>query len=112
MSEAFDQFLAQREATQKAGACRQRLIPLALGMAVIVVFAIVALRGDPSTRPVNPNTATTTQLATLPEVGPVIAKAIIDKRAEMTFSKPEDLLKVRGIGKAHLEKMRARLKFD
>ena len=112
MSEQFDQFLAQREASQKSAGQTQRLILIAVGVAVLVVFAIIALRGNPNTQPVNPNTATAAQLITLPEVGPVIAQAIIEKRGEMTFAKPEDLLKVRGIGKAHLERMRARLKFD
>ena len=112
MSEQFDQFLARREASQKSAGQAQRLILIAVGVAVLVVFAIIALRGNPNTQPVNPNTATAAQLITLPEVGPVIAQAIIEKRSEMTFAKPEDLLKVRGIGKAHLERMRARLKFD
>ena len=112
MSEEFQQFLAQREAAQKAGATKQRLVLIGLAVAFVVVFAIVAMRGNPNTRMINPNTASATELATLPEVGPVTADAIIAKRADMTFTKPEDLLKVKGIGKAHLEKMRPRLKFD
>lgn len=112
MSEAFDEFLAKRAAAQKSSGLSQRLILIGLGVAFVLVFAFVALRGDPNTRPVNPNTASATQLATLPSVGPVIAEAIIQKRSEMTFTKPEDLLKVKGIGKAHLEKMRPRLKFE
>ncbi len=112
MSEAFQQFLAQREAAQRSRGNAQRLILIALGVAFVVVFAIVALRGDPNTRPVNPNTASAAELATLPEVGPVIAQAIIQQRAQTPFARPEDLLKVKGIGKAHLEKMRPRLKFE
>ena len=112
MSEAFKEFLAKREAAQKSGGLSQRWILIALGVVFVLVFAYVALRGDPSTGPVNPNTATATQLASLPAVGPVIAEAIIQKRSEVTFAKPEDLLKVKGIGKATLDKMRPRLKFD
>ena len=112
MSEEFQQFLAQREATQKARGNTQRWLLIGLGVAFVLVFAIVAWRGDPTTRPVNPNTASATELATLPGVGPVIAQSIIHYRTEKPFSKPEDLLKVSGIGKVHLEKMRSRLKFE
>ncbi|MDB6139965.1 MAG: competence protein ComEA-like protein with helix-hairpin-helix repeat region [Verrucomicrobiaceae bacterium] len=112
MSEEFDAYLAQRAASQKSSGSTQRLILIGLGVAFVLVFVFVVLRGDPNTRPVNPNTASASQLATLPEVGPVTAQAIIQKRAEMSFSKPEDLLKVKGIGKVRLEQMRPRLKFD
>lgn len=112
MSEEFQKFLAQREAAQRSRGNTQRLVLIALGIAFVVVFAIVALRGDPNTRPVNPNTASAAELATLPEVGPVTAQAIIRQRSQAAFAKPEDLLKVKGIGRAHLEKMRPRLKFD
>ena len=112
MSEEFQKFLAEREAQQQAGATKQKLVLIGLAIAFAIVVVIVVMRGDPNTRPVNPNTASATELATLGGVGPVTAQSIIEKRAEMTFTKPEDLLKVRGIGKAHLEKMRPRLKFD
>ncbi len=112
MSEKFDEFLAQREAAQKSSGLNQRLILIGLGLVFVAVFAFVALRGDPSTRPVNPNTASAAQLESLPGVGPVTAQAIIQQRAETKFSKPEDLMKVKGIGKGHLEKMRPRLTFE
>ena len=112
MSEAFNEFLAKREAAQKSSGVSQRLILIALGVVFVLVFAYVALRGDPNTGPVNPNTANATQLASLPGVGPVTAAAIIQQRSEATFTKPEDLLKVKGIGKVTLDKMRPRLKFD
>jgi competence ComEA-like helix-hairpin-helix protein len=112
MSEKFDEFLAHREAARKSSGRTQRLILIGLGLVFVAVFAFVALRGDPSTRLVNPNTASASQLESLTGVGPVIAQEIIHKRAETTFSKPEDLMKVKGIGKAHLEKMRSRLTFE
>jgi competence protein ComEA len=112
MSDAFKEFLAKREAEQQAGAKSQRWLLILGAVAVIVVLAIVMLRGDPSKRILNPNTATAVELATLPDVGPQIAKAIIAKRQGKPFTKAEDLLDVKGIGPKTLDKMRPRLKFD
>lgn len=112
MSNAFQDFLQKRESEQKAAANSQRWLWILAIVAFIGVLAFVALRGDPSTRPVNPNTATAEQLATLPEVGPELAKAIISKRKEKPFTKPEDLLDVKGIGEKTLDKMKPRLKFE
>ena len=48
---------------------------------------------------VNLNTASTQQLETLPGIGPSLAAAIIDYRRRVgAFRKPEDLMKVGGIG--------------
>lgn len=52
---------------------------------------------------VNVNTANATELESLPGVGPAIAKRIIDYRNQHgNFSRPEDLINVRGIGKSKL----------
>ena len=52
---------------------------------------------------VNVNTANENELESLPGVGPAIAKRIIDYRNQHgNFSRPEDLINVRGIGKAKL----------
>lgn len=59
---------------------------------------------------VNINSATAKDLERLSGIGPAIAKRIIDYRNKNgNFSSPEDLLKVRGIGKAKLEKMRSQI---
>lgn len=56
---------------------------------------------------ININTAGATELETLPGVGPVTAQAILDWRTKnQRFATIEDLLDVRGIGEATLERLR------
>ena len=55
---------------------------------------------------VNLNSASADELARLPGVGPAKAQAIIQRRNEEPFRKPEDLRRVKGIG----EKLYDRLK--
>jgi competence protein ComEA len=112
MSDQFKDFLAQREAQQASREGTQRWFWVLIALAVVVVLAVVVMRGDPSKKILDPNTATAEELATLPEVGPAMAKAILDKRAEKPFTKPEDLLDVKGIGPKTLAKMKPRLKFE
>jgi competence protein ComEA len=60
---------------------------------------------------VNVNTATSTELETLPGVGPHTAQAIIDHRAKNgPFLAVEELMDVRGIGPATLERLRDRVR--
>lgn len=112
MSDQFKAFLAQREAQQRAQSSGSRWLMILGAIAVVVVIAFVVLRGDPSKRILDPNKATAEELATLPEVGPVMAEQIIQARHKKAFAKPEDLLEVKGIGQKTLDKMRPRLKFD
>ncbi|MBR2207370.1 MAG: helix-hairpin-helix domain-containing protein [Synergistaceae bacterium] len=59
---------------------------------------------------ININSASAKELERLNGVGPAIAKRIIEYRNKNgNFSSPEDLLKVKGIGKAKLEKMRSQV---
>jgi comEA protein len=56
---------------------------------------------------VNVNTAGSEQLQMLPGVGPKTAQAIIKYReGHGDFSSPDDLMKVKGIGKKSMEKLR------
>ena len=56
---------------------------------------------------VNINKAGKKELERLPHVGPVTAQRILEKRRQLNgFSKPEDLLKVKGIGPKTLQKIR------
>ena len=56
--------------------------------------------------PVNVNTASQAALETLPGIGPVKARAIIDYRnANGAFHSPGDLIKVTGIGEKTLENL-------
>ena len=61
---------------------------------------------------VNVNTATAEELETLTGIGPSLAQAIIDYRAEHgDFTAAEELLLVKGIGEAKLEGFRAQITF-
>lgn len=56
---------------------------------------------------VNINTATAEELETVTGIGPVLAQAILDYRAERgDFQTLDELLEVRGIGSAKLDAMR------
>ena len=61
---------------------------------------------------VNINTADADELDALPGIGPVLAQAILDYRAEHgDFTAAEELLLVKGIGEAKLEGFRAQITF-
>jgi competence protein ComEA len=57
----------------------------------------------------NLNTATAAQLDTMPGVGPKAAERIIAHRAKTPFTRPEDLIKVKGFGKKKLDKLKGHL---
>ncbi|NPB04691.1 MAG: helix-hairpin-helix domain-containing protein [Thermotogae bacterium] len=58
-------------------------------------------------RKVNVNRAGVRELVSLPGVGPVIARRIVEYRKKHgAFKKPEDLLKIKGIGHKKLQKMK------
>lgn len=58
------------------------------------------------------NSASFSELQSLPGVGPALAQRIIAERSRERFASAEDLLRVSGIGKAKLEKMRAYVEVD
>lgn len=59
-------------------------------------------------QPINLNTATPADLASLPRIGPVTAAAIVEWRDHNGgFKSVDDLLMVKGIGQATLEALRA-----
>lgn len=58
------------------------------------------------------NSASASELQSLPGVGPALAQRIIAERSRGRFYSAEDLLRVSGIGKAKLEKMRAYVEVD
>lgn len=67
---------------------------------------------DPAER-LDPNEASEVELDRLPGVGPAGARAIVESRdRDGPFGRPEDLLRVRGIGAATLERIRPHLAFD
>jgi competence protein ComEA len=88
--------------------------PLADGTQVVVAKAgsstgatSGSTGGSSGTTLVNVNTASETELETLPGVGPVTSAAIIDFRTQNgPFSTVDDLIDVSGIGPSTLEQMR------
>jgi competence protein ComEA len=61
---------------------------------------------------IDPNTADRATLMRLPGVGPVLAdRILVDRARSGPYARPEDLLRVPGIGPAKLAKLRAHLVF-
>ena len=99
---------------------RKHLLPL-LGAIVIMSISVPASahlnRKEDASRPavpgvVNVNTATPEQLALLPGVGPTRAAAIIQARENRPFRTVQELMRVRGIGRATLEQLRPYVTVD
>lgn len=68
---------------------------------------------DDSTRGVvNIQTASVEQLQLLPGVGPSKAQAIVDHRERRAFRRIEDILRVRGIGRATFRHLRPMITVD
>jgi competence ComEA-like helix-hairpin-helix protein len=63
-------------------------------------------------RAIDVNRADASELERLPGVGPALAARIIEQRQRGRFASPEDLLRVRGIGRKTLDALRERLTFD
>ncbi|MEA2109612.1 MAG: helix-hairpin-helix domain-containing protein [Pseudomonadota bacterium] len=67
--------------------------------AVILIFSTVSISLGAGSEKININTATAEQLAELKGIGPVYAKRIVEyRKANDPFKKPEDIMKVKGIG--------------
>jgi competence ComEA-like helix-hairpin-helix protein len=114
MSDAFKDYVSRRESeiqSRKSGGGGCWLWAL-LTLVILALVLFLFLRGDPSTGPVNPNTASMEQLISLPGVGPEMAEKMVLLRRKKAFTKADDLLDVPGIGPKTLEKMRSRLKFE
>lgn len=56
--------------------------------------------------PLNINRATVAELCRLPGIGPRTAEDIVSHRQQQRFLRPEDLMKVRGIGRKTFERIR------
>ena len=56
--------------------------------------------------PININTASEKELDTLPGIGPAIARRIVEHRSTQPFTKIEDIMFVKGIGKKKFAKLK------
>ena len=73
----------------------------------VLAFAAAGTTKKPPPKPVNINTASSTELQTVPGIGPAAAEKILQMRkSHGTFKSVDDLLSIRGIGPKRLEKMR------
>lgn len=71
------------------------------------VDSFIASSGDEPVRKININTANLHTLTLLPGVGPKMAERIIAYREENgPFRRPEDLMRIRGIGKKTFAKLK------
>lgn len=61
---------------------------------------------------INLNRATAEELDGLPGIGPAMARRIVERRQVRRFTKVEDLLQVKGLGKAKLERLRDLVEVD
>jgi competence protein ComEA len=78
------------------------LIALAISASALSALAAESISGV-----VNLNTATVEELQLLPGIGESRARAVVEARKRRGgFQKVEDLLEVKGIGEAGLEKLR------
>ena len=87
-----------------------------IGLALCILSALLALSAAPEARadtkrppahPIDLNAATAEELQQVPGIGSSTAKAIVNFRQKSgPFQKIEDLLAIKGISKARLEKMR------
>jgi competence protein ComEA len=85
-------------------------------LALCILWALLTLAGasearadtkHPPAHPVDLNAATAEELQQVPGIGPSTAKAIVNFRQKSgPFQIIEDLLAIKGISKARLEKMR------
>ena len=58
---------------------------------------------------VNLNTATLDQIDALPGISPRVAAAVVAERAARPFSRPEDVMRVKGMSRKRFERLRPHL---
>jgi len=78
---------------------------------VIGSLSALAQKPDPaSTDKINLNSASAEQLESLPGIGPVTAKRIVDYRAKIgKFKQIEEIINIEGIGEKKFERIKDRL---
>ena len=91
-------------------------------IALVVLTAVCAMSAQslaadadsaqPAAGVVNINTATTSELALLPGVGPAKAEAIVKYRANAPFKQVDQIMRVKGIGKKSFQNMKPYLSVE
>jgi competence protein ComEA len=80
---------------------------------LVALLLLAAQRAVAEDTPININTASAAELATLKGIGPAKAQAIVDHREKNgQFKTVEDLKLVRGIGDKMLEQLRSHVTVD
>lgn len=86
------------------------ILALCLGLAISPVTVLAQKSGPGSVDKVNINSATAEQLQSLPGVGPVTAKAIIEYRTKVgKFNRIEEIINVKGIGEKKFQRIKDRI---
>ena len=86
------------------------VLALCLGLVLSSVSVLAQKAGPASPEKINLNTATVEQLQTLPGIGPVIAKSIVEHRTKVgKFNRIEEVINVKGVGEKKFEKIKDRL---
>lgn len=84
-------------------------VAAALGMCAVALPASAQETAETQTVQIDLNHASETELTTLPGVGPSRARAIVAYRERRPFRRIEEVMRVRGIGRATFRHMRAML---
>jgi len=80
-----------------------------LGLLALLAFGVPRVVRADEMRRIDLNSASESELASLPGIGPAKAQAIIAHRSTTPFSSPEDLRQVKGIGDHLYESLKDRI---
>ncbi len=88
-----------------------RLVPRLVAIAALVAAtpALAAKRSLPQGEKLDLNRATVSELMRLPGLGEKKAQAIVAHRQKAPFRRPEEVMKVKGLGPAWFQKVKGNL---
>lgn len=95
---------------QRASGLLRRRLHWLLPTAFLVLFLSDLALAEPEIESIDLNAASATTLATLPGIGPSKAQAIVSFRERRPFRRIEEILRVRGIGRATFRAIRDRIR--